>query len=208
MLIFVPANLAVFATPKTGTTAFYLATKKHAQIIFAGQPRFKHMTVRKYERHLQPFLAEAYNLKPERVATMREPIDYLRSWYKYRQRDDLLRADQSTQGKTFDEFALAAVSDDPPKFAAVGPQSEFLGTETGEIGIHHLFSYEDDLMARFVSVRLEKLIQTKEQNVSPKVPADLEPDMEKRVRQALSREYEVWQKIRDAGGYLETGYSG
>ncbi|HAV08734.1 MAG TPA: hypothetical protein DEF12_05535 [Rhodobacteraceae bacterium] len=206
MLVFATANIAVFATPKTGSTALYMALRKHAQIVLAGQPRFKHMTVRKYERHFEPFLEGAYGLKPERVAAMREPLEYLRSWYKYRQRPELTRASQSTENVSFEEFALAAIASDPPAYAAVGPQLEFLSNATGEVGIHHLFSHEDGLMTAFISERLGKDVRTKPHNVSPIVPTDLSAEADQRIRTALAADYAIWDRIRAAGGYLPTGY--
>lgn len=202
MLIFAPANLAVFATPKTGSTALYLAFRKHAQIAMVGQPRFKHVSLTKYERHIAPMLAGGFGLVPERAAAIREPLDYLASWYRYRQRPDMARAHQSAAGVSFEEFALAAISDAPPPYAAVGRQMDFLSAGAG-VAVDHLFTQEDELLPAFIADRigLEK-VKLGRQNVSPAAPTDIAPTAAARIRAAWASDCALWQRVADAGGYL------
>lgn len=202
MLVFAPANLAVFATPKTGSTAFYLAFRKHAQIAMAGQPRFKHVSLAKYERHIAPMLAEGFGLTPDRAAAIRAPLDYLASWYRYRQRPDMARAHQSAAGISFEEFALAAISDTPPAYAAVGRQVDFLSTGAG-VAVDHLFTQEDELLPAFVAERLGlDRVKLGRQNVSPPAPTDISPAAEARVRAAWAADCALWDRVAAAGGYL------
>lgn len=88
MLVFLKHNLVFFAVPKTGTTSYQAALKGKADIIMRGAPAVKHLNMRKYERSFGPFLNKAFNLTPERMAVMRDPLDLMRSWYKYRSRSN------------------------------------------------------------------------------------------------------------------------
>ncbi len=203
MLVFASANLAVFATPKTGSTALYLAFRKHAQIAMAGQPRFKHVSLSKYERHIAPMLRDGFSLTPDRAAAIREPLDYLRSWYRYRQRPDIARAHQSAAGVSFEDFALAAISDAPPPYAAVGRQVEFLSTSQG-VAVDHLFTQEDELLPAFIAEKLGlETLKLGRQNVSPPADTLLSPGAEAQVRAAWAADCDLWQRVADAGGYLD-----
>jgi len=202
MLVFAPANLAVFATPKTGSTALYLAFRKHAQIAMAGQPRFKHVSLAKYERHIAPMLADGFGLTPERAAAIREPLDYLASWYRYRQRPDMARAHQSAAGVSFADFALAAISDTPPAYAAIGRQVDFLSTAAG-VAVDHLFTQEDELLPAFIAEKIGlEAIKLGRQNVSPPARTDLSQATAARVRAAWAADCDLWQRVADEGGYL------
>lgn len=202
MLIFAPANLAVFATPKTGSTALYLAFRKHAQIVMAGQPRFKHVSLTKYERHIAPMLADGFGLTPDRAAAIREPLDYLRSWYRYRQRPDMARAHQSATGISFEAFALAAISDAPPAYAAVGRQIDFLSNAAG-VAVGHLFTQEDELLPAFIAERIGlEAVKVGRQNVSPAAPTDISAKAEAQVRAAWAADCALWARVADAGGAL------
>lgn len=88
MQIFFKQNLAMLAVPKTGTTALEAALRGKADILFKG--RRKHMSAAAFDKHCAPFLRNAYKLTPERIAVIRDPLDHLRSWYKYRTREVLL----------------------------------------------------------------------------------------------------------------------
>ena len=108
MLVFVDANIVLFAVPKTGSTAYHMALRGKADISLANKAGLKHMTARKYDRDFGPYLAQAHGLTPERVAVMRDPLEQLRSWYRYRQDPKRKGAGNSAAGLSFDDFVLAA----------------------------------------------------------------------------------------------------
>ena len=54
MQIYFNQNLAFLAIPKTGTTAYEMALRKEADIIFAK--RRKPMTAGQFQRRMMPFL--------------------------------------------------------------------------------------------------------------------------------------------------------
>jgi hypothetical protein len=72
----------------------------------------------------------------ELMAIMREPVDWLSSWYRYRSRPALAGQQQSTSDMDFDTFVEAWLSEAPPVFAQIGRQSRFLSEEDGTLGRH------------------------------------------------------------------------
>ena len=127
MLVFVDANLVLFAVPKTGSTAYHLALRGKADISLINKPFLKHMSMRKYEADFAPFLQKAYGLAPARVAVMRDPLEQLRSWYRYRQKPkSRAKAGQhAALGLSFDEFVQETLKERPQPMARVGSQYDF-----------------------------------------------------------------------------------
>lgn len=201
MLIFFKENLAMLAVPKTGTTSYERALKPQADIIFAG--RRKHANASFFHRRLGPFLKAAYGLTPERMAVMRDPIDHMRSWYRYRARDELRGKPTSTAEMSFDDFILAALQKRPPEAAKVGSQEGFLIMARGQVPVHHLFAYESQPLIRaFLENRFRRKLKLKDYNVSPPIDAPLSAEVEARFRAARAREFALYQRIADAGGHL------
>lgn len=201
MLIFIQARLAYLATPKTGSTAVETALRGHADIAF-GKTR-KHMTAQRYSTKVAPFLADTFDVLPERVAMMRQPLDQIRSWYRYRTRAALAGSARATGQMTFDDFVLALISDDPPEFAQIGSQFSFLTDAQGSLLVDHLFAYEAQAaFLAFMSDRLGRQIALQRQNVSPQAAAPLSPAVEQKLRAARAREFALYDRLARAGGRL------
>ena len=101
MLVFFKENLVFLAVPKTGTTAYETALRGRADIIYRKRPSLKHTPARKFVRVIAPYLDSAHDLRPETMAVIREPVDQMRSWYRYRQKPALDGAPNSTKGMSF-----------------------------------------------------------------------------------------------------------
>lgn len=166
MLIFWDQRLAFLATPKTGSTAIAAALEPLAAMSVQRPPLLKHTTVHRYHRFIGPYLAAASGTEFETCALMREPVDWLGSWYRYRQRPDVEPA-KSTRGQSFDAFVRAWCEDEPPPFAAVGSQARFLAPRSGK-GVTHLFRHDRmDTFLGFLGARLGRSVTVERRNVSP-----------------------------------------
>ena len=105
---------------------------------------------------------------------------------------------------SFDEFVLAVLSDDPPPYAGIGSQHRFLTLSNGTMPLHHLFAYEEgEKLLNFFEGRFQRDLEFAPRNVSPYVDAPLSPEVEKQLRQARASEFELYDRLRDAGGYLQ-----
>jgi hypothetical protein len=188
MLVCSGANLVFLAVPKTGSTAIEVALMKHADIVF-GKHR-KHMTAHRYHKVIAPFLGDTMGVHPETMAVIRDPVERLRSWYRFRKRGDVDRADHSTGKLSFDDFIRDVISEAPPPHAQIGNQHSFLCDEDGTVRVDHLFAYERQQMLRgFLSARMGEGLVFKQKNVSPEVPTALSPKMEDALRAARASEF-------------------
>lgn len=191
MLIFWKARLAILAVPKTGTTALEQALAPAADTAILNPPGLKHCTVRKFRRELSPFFEQKGKRPLEFVAVMREPVDWLGSWYRYRTRPDLDGQPNSAAGMTFDAFIDGYLQEPQPAFAKVGAQATFL-----EGGVDHLFSYaEPSALLTFLEDRLSRSINLTRENVSPPGETGLSPDRHAALKTKYAADFALWDKV-------------
>ena len=203
MLVFSAQKLAFIAVPKTGSTAIDMALKPKADILFTK--RRKHLTALRFHNKIGPFLEREFGLKLERFAVMREPEEQIRSWYRYRAREERGGDQFSTNNISFDEFVRAVISDDPPPFAAIGSQAGMLLSRGGDVLVHHLLAHEKPVKLRqFLSRRFGEDIELKPRNVSPDVPAELEPATVAALRRARAEEFDLYARLAEADGHLKS----
>ena len=198
MLVFFDQRLVFLATPKTGSTAIESALQPLSAFTVERPPVLKHTNAQRFHRFIGPFLEAASGAEFTVTAMMREPVSWLGSWYRYRQRGDVGEERNRTNDVSFDEFVQAWCAEDPPPFAAVGRQSRFLKEHKGR-GVDRLFRYEriEDFV-HFLEDQLDCAITLPRLNVSP--AGDL--TLSDRTRALLEREaaadFEMYAGI--AGG--------
>ncbi len=89
VLIFWESRLVFLATPKAGSTAVEAALEGLANVAVQRPAALKHADLAHLSAsHIEPWLHSATGDHFTTVALMREPIDWLRSWYRFRLRDD------------------------------------------------------------------------------------------------------------------------
>lgn len=194
MLVFRRHRLVFLATPKTGSTAVEVALGGMADLVVSNPPELKHTTVGRFSRFLAPWLKAALGEEFETCALMREPRDWLGSWYRYRQRDGVV-AKNSTRGMSFDDFVRGYAATPRPGFAQVGSQAQMLQTRDGA-RVTHLFRYER--MGDFVDFledRLNCAITLPRINVSPEGATGLSPEGEALLRQTLAADFALYDSL-------------
>ncbi|MBL9048589.1 MAG: hypothetical protein JNK19_00570 [Tabrizicola sp.] len=195
MLVFWEQRLAFLATPKTGSTAIAAALESLAAVSIQRPPLLKHTTVHRYRRFIGPFLEAASKDEFTLVALMREPKDWLGSWYRFRQREET-EAGNSTKGMSFDAFVQAWCQDPRPAFADVGSQGRFLRPRQG-VGVDRLFRYEEiDTFVHFLEDRLNCEIILPRLNVSPPGEIALSSETETLLRETAAEDYALYNTLR------------
>ena len=196
MLVFWKERLVLLSVPKTGTHAYMQALGPRASMVVSDPPELKHAPVYRYNRFFRPMFDKMGGADLELAAVIREPLDWLGSWYRYRQRADLNGRPASTNGMSFDDFLLAACSPAPPTFANVGSQARFVEPRPNGTAVRHLFRYEDQAGLRaFLADRLGPLPEIVSVNVSPTASLSISPEVEARVRDARAAEFALWDSI-------------
>ena len=197
MLVFWKENLVLLAVPKTGSTALEGALAPRASLVLRDPPEIKHAPCYRYKRFLKPLFKQVGDKDPELMAVVRNPIDWLGSWYRYRTRDDLVGQPNSTRDISFDEFVLEYCKGSPAPFANVGSQARFLTINDGEIGAKHLFQYEQwDKVIQYLEERLDMTVTLKDKNVSPKMDLTLSEEVAAKLREKRAAEFDVWEAGR------------
>ncbi|EEW26347.1 hypothetical protein [Rhodobacter ferrooxidans] len=195
MLVFWAQRLTLLATPKTGTTALEAALESHAAVIAKGPPALKHTSAQRYHRFVAPWLSATAGEDFTVLAVMREPRDWLGSWYRYRQRPEIGRPARSTAAISFDDFVRAWCQDKPPEFANVGSQARFLAGKNGR-GADRLFRYDQiGSLVEFLQAQLGCTLDIPRLNVSPPGDDALSPQTEALLRQFAASDFALYQTI-------------
>ncbi len=194
MLVFWDQRLAFLATPKTGSTAIAAALESLAAVSIQRPPLLKHTTVHRYRRFVGPYLEAASKDTFTLVALMREPRDWLGSWYRFRQREET-EAARATAGMSFDDFVQAWCQDPRPAFADVGSQARFLRPRQG-VGVDRLFRYEEiDGFVAFLEDRLDCEVILPRLNVSPAGATDLLPATEALLHEVAAEDFTLYRTL-------------
>lgn len=195
MLIFWKERLVFLANTKTGSTSIEAALEQLAHVVINRPPQLKHTRARAFDLHLRPLLTQAAGGPFTTVALMREPIDWLGSWFRYRLRE-MEDTERSTAGMDFAGFVEAYLRPDPPRFAAVGTQAGFLCDAKGFLLADRVFRYESlTTFVHFLEDTLGCEITLPRMNVSPKAPMDLPDDLRQRLMQMLSNDYAIYNSL-------------
>ena len=197
MLVFWEEKLVFLAVPKTGTTAIEGALAPRASMVLRHPPQLKHSPVYRYKRFLQPLFAQGGGQDDmQTFAMVRNPIDWLGSWYRYRARDEIVGSENSTRDISFDDFVLEYCKGQPASFANVGSQAKFLTLGDKTVGVDHLYRYEAMPKAlNFLKDRLKKdEIKLNRKNVSPPMALTISQDIETRLRDRRAFEFDVWEQ--------------
>lgn len=196
MLISYHARLCYFAMPKTGSTAIEDRLRPECNMVFQGNAHTKHMSVREYHRHLLPVLRLLGAPRIELCAVVRDPVDWLRSWYRYRQRETE-EAAQSTKDINFETFVSGLLAETPPEYTHyVGNQFDFLADDDGQIRVEHLFRYDQmHKFHNFLEDRLGKSFEFRRLNVSPRTEAVLSDSLREELGQAFKADFDLYDSI-------------
>ncbi|MBM1688155.1 gamma-glutamyl kinase [Sulfitobacter geojensis] len=196
MLVFYKERLAFLSVPKTGTTAYETALAPHADMVISEPPMLKHAPVYRYNRFIRPMFERVCDVELEVMAVMREPVSWLGSWYRYRQRPFMEGKSNSTHGISFDEFVLAYMKGNKPGFADVGSQFQFMKTQPNGTGVTHFFRYEDQpKLKSFLEDRLKVELTLAQENVSPKMALSLSDDVARRFKKKCAEEFDLYASI-------------
>lgn len=196
MLVFWKQRIVLLAVPKTGTTALEQALLPHASAAILDPPGQKHVSAQGYRNRLSNFFEQRGKRPMELVAVMREPVDWLGSWYRYRSRPQLDGKPNSTAGLSFDTFVEAWLRDDKPAYAEVGSQANFLTDDQGKLAVDRLYRYDRIAsLVRFMEDRLDTSLDISRANVSPKGPVELSDAMRNRLMREAVAEFALWDSL-------------
>ena len=134
------AGFCFLAMTKTGSTAVERAFQRHAELVVRRPPTMKHATARTFDTVFVPVLEhyghprESYEL----VCVVREPVDWVNSWWRYRARPGSEGSPHHTGDVSFDEFAERIVAGE----VDLGTATNFVRTRPGRPPVDRVYRYE------------------------------------------------------------------
>lgn len=207
MLISLAGRLVVIAVPKTGTTALDMTFGRLSDPLPKGVQKMRHMRLAHYQRAVAPKLALQIGALPDTLALVREPVDWLFSWYRYRSRPALRNPAHSTQGMDFAAFVEAVLTPEEtrPALAQVGSQVAMLTRAEGGVGADLMFPFgQFDSAAAYVGHRMRSARRPNRVNVSPPSPAQALPAaLRQRLETERAAEFELFARVEEGWPALE-----
>jgi hypothetical protein len=207
MLILDEARLVVLEMPKTASQALRRALQRHVRELSDEQ---RHGGYRAFKRHLYPTLAKEWDGLVETCCVVREPLAWVRSWYRYRQREDIVGTEKSTAEIDFNDYIEAMLSDDPPPYVQKGRQALFTVWNGKKTRVDHVFDYERlDRLLAFLGGRLGTQLRLPRRNRSKgPMPGPLPAQLQARFAEAYDEDYALYHAVQRAGGHLYRGAPG
>jgi hypothetical protein len=199
-VLLAPGKGFVFlATPKTASTSIEHAFRPHADVFMKNHP-FKHTRYAHFQRFLQPWLNSKGFPRGsyEVVCVVREPIDWLASWWRYRSREELANPSRGNHPNyaghlSFEQF-VRAYMDGEDQFAQVGRQAKFVRPRGGQAGVDRIFRYDRlNLLVAYLCEKVGEEVKIGTSNVSPKRSAYLSEECERELREFLAPEYRIYE---------------
>lgn len=210
MIFLHQARLVILSQPKTGTTALDKALGSRAAIAVSNPPQLKHMQYHKFMKFVAPWIEAQAGLARadyEVVSVMREPVDWLGSWYRYRSRDALRDAGRKKQRNytgnvSFEEFVREAFKPKPERkaFAHVGSPCGVALDGDGSIGCDRIFPYEDlSGLYELIEERTKRPLELAQLNVSPEGDMTLSDDIREKLRATWSFAFDLHSSLNRDG---------
>lgn len=174
MIISVNHSFAFFCMPKCVSHAVEKMLHPCSDLTLGGLPVFRHTTFMEYNKFIEPYLGEKTDVsRIETICLIREPVSWLNSWYRSRSRRALRNPNHHnhkncTAQLQFTEFSEAYMTPNPPPFAQVRSQFDYIKDGKGSIGVDTLFLYEDiGGLVAYMSRKTGRQLTLSRMNVSP-----------------------------------------
>ena len=191
-------GFAFLSTTKSGSTAVEQAFEPYAQVVLKGPPRLKHATAAAFHRYVAPLLASnGFERSSYQVVTVvREPLDWLASWWRYRSRDELRNAKgaqrQNYAGDTTFEAWVTQMLD--RDMQGIGRFSRFIRTPESEIGVDLIWRYEHlDACCAWLGEQIGRRVALPTVNVSPPRDHHVSDGLRSRVQEYFAPEYDLYE---------------
>lgn len=195
-------GIAFLCMPKCASHSIEPFIAKHSIASLRG-PRLRHLTAYQFARYMRP-LIDSPNARVELFCLMRNPLDWVKSWYKYRSRDEIKdkrhpNHENYTGNMSFDEFAIEYIYG---KHKNLRKQSDYLLLADGTIGADTIIQFERmDLVESFLQEKIGEKVSIPKKNVSPQANTELSSRMEKELREYLKKDLTIYNNVAKFGIY-------
>lgn len=193
-------GFAFLCTPKCASTSIEETINEFCNINFSGHPKIKHINSKVFiESILLTHSKLVPSVKIESFCLIREPLEWIQSWYRYRARDELKNKTHPnhqnyTGSISYNEFILEFIYEGTRKpFANLDTQYDFMKTHKNHIGVDYIFPMNNiETVATFLSEKVGEQIYIPLKNISPKKLVTLDEGLEIRLRKYLEKDQIIY----------------
>ncbi len=175
MLVSFEHRFAFLCNRKCASTSIETMLRAYGDLRIVRPPALRHLNFRLYESRVLPLIEAGIGKADlETICVVREPLSWLYSFYRFRSRLALRNPSspdhaRSTAGIDFAAFLESAMRPEPPGYARIGSQFDFVRTPDGEIGVDRIFLHEYlDEAVDYLGAKVGRTLHLGYQNVSPK----------------------------------------
>lgn len=213
MLLSFSKHFLFIANTKAASTTIERMLKRHADISINSTRLGKHMSYSQILKNFQ-FVFRKSGADAEeyfRFGVIREPLEWVISWYNYRHREEALstplKAERSTHGVSFDKFAFEVMNPaQRSKYAHIGNQLTKFTDMDGALGVDYLIplgriDVELPRIAEELGIKKAFPPQKRRSNVSPKIisAVDVPPSLAEQLRSYFAEDMALFQKAQHGG---------
>ncbi|MCW2772539.1 MAG: hypothetical protein JWN91_865 [Nocardioides sp.] len=206
-MIGLPAHgFVLLSMPKCASTSLVRSLSGHAELVLRVNPRLKHMNCRSFHSLMVPVLRNGGYERDdyELVSLFREPVSWLESWWRYRQRPALAQEDAAkfTGEQSFEEFVGRYVDNDPRPGTLKGRPAKFVSlSDRLDIGVDRLFALEQpEVWQQWIGLKVGGGIDVHTDNRSSvRPPPELSTTMRARLDEFYRPEHEIYENLRATG---------
>ena len=197
MLVFISRNLIFFETPKTASSALHNALAPEADMVFTKDPKVRHFSPRRFQKQVLPMLRRHYlDQDPETTALIREPIDWLGSWYRYRRAAAFVDTELSTADISFEEFTKIYLRQDHTPLAHIGRQSQFLKNADNQPPTN-LWRFDAiEGYCQFLGEKLDLRITLKIENKSDAADQSISSETKSQLNDFFAKDYALYNAAK------------
>ncbi|MGY2703646.1 hypothetical protein [Nocardioides sp. HB32] len=206
-MIGLPAHgFVLLSMPKCASTSLVHSLQARAELVLRVNPRLKHMNCRSFHNLIVPVLNNGGYQRAdyELVSLFREPVTWLESWWRYRQRPALAREDAAkfTGEISFEEFVGRYVDNDPRPGTLRGRPAKFIAMSDGlDIGVDRLFALEQpEVWKRWINEKVGGGVDIQVDNRSRvRSEPELSSTLRARLDDFFRPELEIYERLRATG---------
>lgn len=197
-------GFVLLSVPKVASTSLETALAGVHEVPPGGPPS-KHQNVLHFHRHTVPkirrlgFEREAYEV----VALFRDPVGWLESWWRYRQRPDVRanKTERYTGDLSFAAFVELFLSDKEATGIKGRPARFVAGDAAGGARLDRVFAVDrPEVWTAWFGVRVGSPLEVPRRNrASVRPPTELPPGLAAELRAWFAPEYDVMGHLGETG---------
>ena len=204
-------GFAFLCTPKCASTSVEAAIENFCNIRFSGHKKLKHLNARVYTEKILPLhqhLLPSVNI--ESFCLIREPVERMKSWYRYRSRKQLKNPNHPnhknyTGNMSYEEFITSWLATDKrPRAVKLQTQYDFVRLRDGGIGVDHIMSMDRiDLLTDFLLEKTGEKINMPRKNISRRknIELTLDKELEEKLNQHLRNDFALYELVKKHGRF-------